>query len=183
METKDWIVMLVPIVCNGIMLAIYNRMLDRYFTEKNEKRLKMQAIIDNYMEKLKLDKSIFTKLCIEYEKHNIICFYPYVDMHTESLQNLRECLYSNRLIMKNYIEDTEEIIYGWDKIEKFMESKRTITSEALEGLRLEDEDIGRTYWVTSLTDKDVEEIRNAFSKYRDSYEEAVNRIEKRYYDM
>ena len=46
METKDWIVMLVPIVCNGIMLAIYNRMLDRYFTEKNEKRLKMQAIID-----------------------------------------------------------------------------------------------------------------------------------------
>ena len=49
METKDWILLLVPILANGTIFAVVGRILDRKYNNIQKKDTRSQIIIDEFL--------------------------------------------------------------------------------------------------------------------------------------
>ncbi len=152
MTTKEWILLLVPIFCNGIMLAIVSRFLDQRFTEANEKRQKKQQILDNYMSLLSSVKTFFFSMVLFYEKSGIYGGKSVLKKYESELQELYRYCYSNSFLLNEYLDDTAILVEGWKSVLGY-----------------------------SCIDDSPTYLKPYFDNYRNTFESALRRIEKRYY--
>ena len=117
MEIKDWIVLFVPIVCNGIFLFLFQFYLKRYFEKRDWVR---SEHIKTFQELYTHTESAQTAMYALLHQKQDDNFSELFNRVAEQIHQLKRFYDANRPELEMFNSDLQEIFSTWDTITSLM---------------------------------------------------------------
>lgn len=112
MTDKDWILLLIPIIANGILLAIFQEILKRRFEKIDQKRK-----IENKLNKIVFDLiQKYNGIVIASNRVEAQELLDQIDLLGQELFGLQSFIKSYNILQKKYEDKAEEILNRYNNI-------------------------------------------------------------------
>ena len=118
METKDWIVLFVPIVCNGIFLFLFQFYLKRYFEKRDRVRIER---VKTFQELYTHAESAQTAMCALLHQKQDDNFTELFNRVAEQIHQLKRFYDANEPQLEIFNAKLQEVFSTWDTITTLMQ--------------------------------------------------------------